>query len=514
MIVRQMRAFSTAVILTALLMAAGAPAEGQTASAPADAGAGYYFLLGRHLESARKIDEAIAAHTKAAELAPASAEVRAELAGLYARQDRVGEALDTAEAAIRIDPANREANRIVGSILAALAEQRQPLRPGDDTSQYRPRAIAALEKSRREVGIDLNLELMLGRLYLQAGRYEQSIFSLRRIVDDQPGYPEAAMLMAEAQNGAGRSDEAIGTLEKSLKENPGFFRGHVRLAELYDEERRFDDAAASYARAQTANPRVDLAERSAASLINAGKSAEARDLVQASLNRKTTPDAGLLYLLAQAQRQLKDTQGAAATAQRLKTAFPEDPRVLYLDAQLLGDAGRKAEAIAAFQTLIARSPDDASLVYQYANLLEKGGRLADAERALRDLLARDPLDANALNSLGYLFAERGERLDEAVDLVQRALKVEPANASFLDSLGWAYYQQGKLDQADPPLSEAAAKLPRSSAVQDHLGDLRFKQQRFADALSAWERALAGDGDSIDRAKVEQKMRDARARVRR
>jgi tetratricopeptide (TPR) repeat protein len=510
-----MRAFSTVVILTALLTSTAAPSAGQAASSrQTDASAGYYFLLGRRLESERKIDDAIAAHRKAAELAPASAEVRAELAGLYARQDRVREALDTAEAAIGIDPSNREANRILGSILAALAEQRQAFRPGDDPAQYRPRAIAALEKSRRDAGVDLNLELMLGRLYLQSGNYEKSVFSLRRVVDDQPGYPDAAMLMAAAQDGAGRPDDAIGTLEKSLQENPAFFRGLVRLAELYDEQRRFSDAAAAYARAQAANPRVELAPQRASALINAGKPGDARDLLQAALKRKTAPDRGLLYLLAQAQRQLKDSAGAASTAQTLTAAFPDDPRVLYLNAQLLDDAGRKAEAITAFQELIKRAPEDASLVYQYANLLEKGGRVADAERALRDLLARDPLDANALNSLGYMFAERGERLDEAVDLVQRALKVEPANPSFLDSLGWAYYQLGELDLADPHLSQAAGKLPQSSAVQDHLGDLRFKQQRFADAVAAWERSLAGDGEAIDRARVEQKLRDARGRVRR
>jgi tetratricopeptide (TPR) repeat protein len=509
-----MRAFSTVVILTALLTSTAAPSAGQAASRQTDASAGYYFLLGRRLESERKIDDAIAAHRKAAELAPASAEVRAELAGLYARQDRVREALDTAEAAIGIDPSNREANRILGSILAALAEQRQAFRPGDDPAQYRPRAIAALEKSRRDAGVDLSLELMLGRLYLQSGNYEKSVFSLRRVVDDQPGYPDAAMLMAAAQDGAGRPDDAIGTLEKSLQENPAFFRGLVRLAELYDEQRRFSDAAAAYARAQAANPRVELAPQRASALINAGKPGDARDLLQAALKRKTAPDRGLLYLLAQAQRQLKDSAGAASTAQTLTAAFPDDPRVLYLNAQLLDDAGRKAEAITAFQELIKRAPEDASLVYQYANLLEKGGRVADAERALRDLLARDPLDANALNSLGYMFAERGERLDEAVDLVQRALKVEPANPSFLDSLGWAYYQLGELDLADPHLSQAAGKLPQSSAVQDHLGDLRFKQQRFADAVAAWERSLAGDGEAIDRARVEQKLRDARGRVRR
>jgi hypothetical protein len=33
-------------------------------------------------------------------------------------------------------------------------------------------------------------------------------------------------------------------------------------------------------------------------------------------------------------------------------------------------------------------------------------------------------------------------------------------------------------------------------------------------VAAFERSLAGDGDSIDRATVEKKVRDARARVRR
>jgi Flp pilus assembly protein TadD len=163
---------------------------------------------------------------------------------------------------------------------------------------------------------------------------------------------------------------------------------------------------------------------------------------------------------------------------------------------------------------VKRSPEDESLVFEYASLLEKGGRFADAERTLRDLLAKDPLDANALNSLGYLLADHGQSLEEAVELVKRALKVEPDNASFLDSLGWAYYRQGKLDLADRALTQAADRIPASSVIQDHLGDLRFKQQRFADAAAAWERSLAGDGETIERAAIEKKMRDARARVRR
>ena len=90
-------------------------------------------------------------------------------------------------------------------------------------------------------------------------------------------------------------------------------------------------------------------------------------------------------------------------------------------------------------------------------------------------------------------------------LIQRALTIEPDNPSYLDSLGWAYFQQGKLDLADPPLTAAAEKLPKNSVIQDHLGDLRLKQDRHADAIAAWQRALAGDGDSIDRAKIQKKI---------
>ena len=321
------------------------------------------------------------------------------------------------------------------------------------------------------------------------------------------------MLLSAAQEAGGSVPDAIATLENVLEYAPTFVRAQVRLAELYDQERRYKEAAATYARA-AANTRIDLTARRAAALINAGDVAEARKLLEDAVKKKTPADAGVLYTLSQAQRRMKDFDAAALTAQQLKAAYPDDPRATYLNAQLLRDRGRTAEAITAFQELIKRAPQDGGLAYEYAALLESAGRLPEAERVLRDQLSKDPLDANALNSLGYLLAEHAQRLDEAVDLVQRALKVEPENPSFLDSLGWAYFQQGKIELADPVLTKAAERLPSSSTVQDHLGDLRFRQQRFADAAAAWERSLAGDGESIDRAKVEKKMRDARSRVKR
>ena len=464
-----------APILVLLLLTCAPPAAAQPAAAAAG-DAGYYFLLGRRHESMGDVDKAVAAYKQALTLAPNSAELRAELAGLYARQDRAVEAIDTAEEALTRDPDNREANRILGSIYAALAEQRLKLRPGDDPALYVPRAIAALERARAQ-GPDTPVDLTLGRLYLQTKSYDKAIALLRRVQLEQPGSSELAMMIATAEEGAGRTADAAETLREAVADNPKFFRGLIMLAELSEKQGEWDAAADAYAKAQALNPRIDLASRRAAALINAGKAPAARDLLQPGAAK---PDAEpmVLYLYATALRQSGDLAGAEATARRLRAAAPTDPRGLYVLAQVL----------------------------------EQRKDLDGAERALREILERDPEDATALNYLGYMLAERGQRLDEAVTLVQRALKLEPGNPSFLDSLGWAYYQQGKLDLADPPLTEAAGKLPGNSVIQDHLGDLRFKQRRFSDATAAWQRALNGDGESIDRPAIEKKIVDAKARL--
>jgi tetratricopeptide (TPR) repeat protein len=517
---------------------------------PPDApNASYYFLLGRYLEGGGKVDEAIAAFKKAIELEPRSAEPRAELAAVYARADKPREAVEAAEAALAVDPKNREANRILGSVLAGFAEQRQALKPGDDVSAYGRRAMTALELARGDGTGDLSIDLSLARLYLERDRPADAIPLLRRIVDEQPQFAEGSLLLAEAQEASGSPGTAVETLTELLDDQPQFFRGRVQLAELYDRQRKWAEAAGAWAAVQKLNPRnTEVSARRATALLNAGRPADARDVLRDAL--KIAPkDVRLSFMLAQAQRDAGELEAAEATARALHGAYPEDVRTAYILAQMLEARGRYQEivdllkpeiarqraanakpgqialllssqglallqlkrhdeALAVFRDAIATSPDDTAVRFQFGAALDRAGRRADAEKAFRDLIAKDPLDANALNYLGYMLAERGgpaAALDEAVTLIQRALKVEPDNPSYLDSLGWAYFQQGKIALADPPLTTAADKLPKNSVIQDHLGDLRLKQNRPADAIAAWERALGGDGDSIDRGKIQKKI---------
>jgi len=476
-----MRRFLLSVLLLAPVVPAGAYQPAQPAPPNVESGdPAYYFLLARHLESAGHVEEAIKAHARAIALDPGSAELRAELAGLYARQDNALDAVAHAEAALARDASNQDANRVLGTIYAAYAERRLAVRQGEDPATYPVRAIAALEKARGE-GFDIGLDLVLGRLYVQTQGFDKAVPLLSRVVESQPSLVDAAILLSTAQEGAGQPAQAIDTLEKVLRENPGSFRAQMRLAEIYEQDEQWNEAANALAKAQTLNPRAPmLAKRRAVALLSAGRAPESRDLLQATIasGRADAKDPILLYLLAESQRATKDLDAAQATAQKLIAANPDDVRALHVLSLILQDRGD----------------------------------VQGAERTLRDLIARDPMDANALNSLGYMLAERGERLDEAVTFLQRALTIEPGNPSYLDSLGWAYFQQGRIDLADSPLTEAAGKLTSSSVVQDHLGDLRYKQRRFKDAAAAWERALGGDGQSIDRTKIENKIREARGRM--
>src|SRR5207248_5013064 len=172
------------------------------------------------------------------------------------------------------------------------------------------------------------------------------------------------------------------------------------------------------------------------------------------------------------------------------------------------DADRGAQAVKVLQDAQAKFPADQSISFELGAGFDKQKRFADAEAAFKLVLARDPDNAAALNYLGYMLAERGERLDESVRYIKKALELEPENGSYLDSLGWAYFKADKLDLAEDSLRRAAEQLQTNSVIQEHYGEVLLKLGRLDEAIAAFTRALSGDGDSIDRADIDRKIRAA------
>ena len=89
----------------------------------------------------------------------------------------------------------------------------------------------------------------------------------------------------------------------------------------------------------------------------------------------------------------------------------------------------------------------------------------------------------------------------------------------MDSLGWAYFRQNKMDLAEQYLVKAGQRVPRDATIKDHLADVYFKTGRIREALREWQgslneyqKALPGENDPDEIAKVQKKLEDAKVRL--
>lgn len=524
-----------------------APAPAAAQSMPARAEAYYLFLRARQLEGEGNIDGAIALHRRALTLAPDAAELHAELAGLLARQNRSGEALAAGQAALAIDPANREAHRILGFVFAGMVDND----PAGETSpaalENARKATAHFEKARANRPGDPAAELTLGRLYVISGEFDRAVVVLRDFLLDQPGYGEAIMLLADAYAGQGNMDDATAALEELMAAEGGQPRAALRLAELYESRGRWQAAADVYGRLIRESPRMGtvLRQRRATALVNAGQLDQAR-LILRELTSENPKETSLWFVLSQAELRAgqlgdaeqaarriiaidpKDARGAAALADVLiaRREFPRaletlQPFVAMSEADTLGDdaealigpraahvlgeLGRHDKAIEVLERVSRRAPEDLDAKFELGAAYERARRHADAERVFREIVAAAPSHALALNYLGYMLADRNERLEEAVSLISRALALDPDNPSFHDSLGWAYYRQRRYELAEQHIAKAVAAAESSSIVLDHYGDVLFALKRPAEAIAAWQKALAGDRNDVDTREIEKKI---------
>ena len=111
------------------------------------------------------------------------------------------------------------------------------------------------------------------------------------------------------------------------------------------------------------------------------------------------------------------------------------------------------------------------------------------------VLKLDPDHADALNFIGYMYADQGIHLDEAERMIKKALELKPGNGYMTDSLGWLYFRKNRLDEAIRYLKEASEALPEDAAILDHLGDAYVRAGKIQEAIDAYRRAIRFNPDS-------------------
>ncbi len=415
-----------------------------------------------------------------------------------------------------------------------------------------PQAAAAYQEAiagSRQPSRDLQIRYAAALINTEGGGDKARVV-LQELLATSPDDTRVLYLLSSAERSAGDEKSAEATARRIISADPTSVAGlRALVAVLFDrfdyqqivdvvtplvkeparaKGREFEGAAVlvqlGIAQQQLARWDASIAAFSAAKALTPGDPEVDAYLVQANLTARRFdraesvaseslvrhPDQPRMVRL-RAQALLKGGKAAEAT-RLLEDGVAKQPgsRELVVGlADLYADQKRTEDALRVLEQARKEFGDDQALTMRVANVYDAGGRLADAEKELRRLIADDPLNVEAMNSLGYMLAEKGLRLPEAIALAERALKLEPANPSFLDTLGWALFKDGRAEAAAEPMAKAAAVLVGNSVIQDHHGDVLEKRGRYAEAVAAWQRALAGDGEQIDRAAIEKKITAAK-----
>lgn len=254
--------------------------------------------------------------------------------------------------------------------------------------------------------------------------------------------------------------------------------------------------------------------------------AEARRLVGSILNIYGEPDAAIAVLgeipaasqhFEQARIEIaaalmaKGEQEAAIRV--LKQAIRRDRGAVearWTLGTLYASEGKNELAVRMLDAVIAELPAEPSpdvwryFVSRAAALIELGD-WESAETDLERAVEIAPEEPNALNYLGYSWAERGVNLDEAFRLIEKAVSLRPDSGAIVDSLGWAHYQLGQYEESLVNLEKAAALEPSDPTITEHLGDVYWRLGRRIEARYQWRRSLELDPDAVRETAIREKL---------
>lgn len=400
---------------------------------------GYHGLAMLHLNH-RQTNEALAVLDEAAARSPASAPLLVDLAGFHVAASR-----------LRLLPAE----------------------------VVKPRALALLDRAARLNPEDPAVRERMAEAYRALGEARQATSLYEQLLQDHPPEDRRQRLLLREQLfqlyvRAGETARARAQLEALIQDDPANPRVHALLGALALEEKQFTEAERAFDKALLLEPDLEPVFYDLVGVkLTLGKSDEAWELLEQA-RRRFRP--GFL---------LEFYSGLTRAARR-----------------------EYAEAVAHYEAaeLLARVSEPARLndlfYFQLGAARERAGHIPEAEAALRRCLELNPDHDEALNYLGYMWAERGVNLEEARAFIEKALRHEPDNPAYLDSLAWVLFKQGQPAEALEIQLKAVRLMPQPDAtLLDHLGDIYAALGRPAEARQAWEQSLQVEPNPA----VEQKL---------
>lgn len=301
--------------------------------------------------------------------------------------------------------------------------------------------------------------------YGRAGRAMQVLDDLRlRGTADRAVLSLLAQLKLDA-----RDWRAAGQIADELRASvPGGGDGaadQIIAAALSGMNRQEEGIGLLLSRLRQTQDQQEIESALVRAFMRAGRHADAEALLRDRLAQE--PANGRLNLLLGSVLMSAGRKQAAEDAFRTAVANGQGEAVL---AQFYLRERRPEEAAVAARSGLARDPGSAPLRLLLAESLEALGNIDGAIAEYERMLQADPTSTVAANNLASLLSGRQDdpkALQRAFDIAVRFHNSDVPQ--FLDTLGWIHYLRGDREAALPLLKRAAEKLPKSGAVQFHLG---------------------------------------------
>lgn len=391
------------------------------------------------LVSLKRVDEAHASIT-AGLRNDETVELRKIQADLLIRQNRLDEAVKALEAMQKLD-----LNSEIPTLLLSQIALRQ---------KNMLRAEQVLRSHIEKHSGALRVRNALGRLLVQAGRSQEAITVYRGLVRDTGGTSEALSTLGLLYYQLKDYENAAKQFRKALKISP-------------DDQSRFYLAACLEAmdRVEEAKQLYNKIEKKSAAYVDAQLRLAGLELLAENLN---AAEKRVKVILA-------EFSDAADAYMLLSTIYLNQKKYR----QLLDET----------ETALNLPRISSRLLFNRAIAHEHYKQFDDVESSLKRLLSTDPKNAEALNFLGYVYAERGIKLMEAEALIKRALEQKPDDGYYLDSLAWVYFQRGDYNKAIETQMLAIEKISDDPVMFEHMGDMLWKSGKETEARNNWEKAL-------------------------
>ncbi len=441
-------------------------------------------------------ERALALLLRAAAQPGASGQIDARLGFVYAQLGKPDQAVAANRVAIRKSP-----NSLSGyhNLFLGYLGNKQP-----------QEALKVLDEAARQPKSDGDFLVGLADLYLSYGTQvpaqkdgakAKTLAVLNRAAQLSPVTPLQRLKLADGFNLLGESDKAAQLYLEVLKQPPDLpmvqERVRANLTAIYlrgSDHKRAIEQLQAILKDDPTNPQAHYFLGRLE--LEANQPAEAADHLAKTILLSPDFESGYLFL-ALAQIETEKPSTALTTLDRARQKFAPSFDLEFYTGLAFSREKAYAEAFRHFLEAenIAKRDDPQLLregfYLEMGSTCERKGDYAQAEEYFQKCLSIAPDFSQAMNYLGYMWAEHGEKLDQARELIEKAVKAEPKNAAYLDSLAWVLYKQ-KQAQAALPYALKAAELSEKpdATVFEHIGNIYDALKQPEKAREAWRKSVS------------------------